>query len=175
MVAAMASAYGGLSEDDRERAFLLAVGRDDFKSMDQNFCRGFAACADDGASSWWTNWQVAQRDVFFYTKTDPSDDDSWEYYCRYSMNTGRDEFDDTLREMLEVTAAAKLSFAGDDDIDATMDDMVGNETTIEISKGQSPVFVSMEAGPSRENASSSSSNRVLFSVLSVAALSWWLA
>merc|ERR1712238_391607 len=37
-------------------------------------------------------------------KNDPNDDDSWEYYCRYSMDTNNAEFDDTIREMLAVTA-----------------------------------------------------------------------
>merc|ERR1712238_387084 len=37
-------------------------------------------------------------------KNDPNDDDSWEYYCRYSMNSNNAEFDDTIREMLAVTA-----------------------------------------------------------------------
>merc|ERR1712238_351779 len=44
------------------------------------------------------------RDVYFYIKNDPNDDDSWEYYCRYSMDTNNAEFDDTIREMLAVTA-----------------------------------------------------------------------
>merc|ERR1712194_297442 len=69
-----------------------------------NFCKGFAACHDESLDPWWNTWGANQRDVYFYIKNDPNDDDSWEYYCRYSMNTNNAEFDDTIREMLAVTA-----------------------------------------------------------------------
>jgi hypothetical protein len=106
MVSTMVSAYEGLPNEERERVFLLAVGKDDYKDDDQNFCKGFAACADESDAPWWTAWNVTQREVFFYMKTDPEDNSSWEYYCRYSMNTGKDEFDDTIREMLELVGDA---------------------------------------------------------------------
>merc|ERR1711957_774465 len=99
----MTSAYKGLTEEEQERVFLLATGKDDFSDLDSNFCQGFAACHDEGLNPWWTSWGANQRDVYFYIKTDSNDDDSWEYYCRYSMDTNNAEFDDTIREMLAVT------------------------------------------------------------------------
>lgn len=125
MVETMASAYEGLTEDERERVFLLAVGRDEYSNNDANFCRGFAACADDSGGPWWTALESAQRDVVFYIKADPASDDSWEFYCQYSMNTNRDEFDDTLREMLAITEASAI------EEDSAIDDLLGNETMIE--------------------------------------------
>merc|ERR1719469_1454599 len=99
----MASAYKGLTEEEQERVFLMATGKDDFSNLDSNFCQGFAACHDEVLNPWWSTWGANQRDVYFYIKTDPNDDDSWEYYCRYSMDTNNAEFDDTIREMLAVT------------------------------------------------------------------------
>jgi len=103
MVGIMASAYKGLTEEEQERVFLMATGKDDFSNLDSNFCQGFAACHDEVLNPWWSTWGANQRDVYFYIKTDPNDDDSWEYYCRYSMDTNNAEFDDTIREMLAVT------------------------------------------------------------------------
>jgi len=122
MVDAMASAYGGLSEEEREFVFMLAVGKDAYTDDNENFCKGFAACADDSDGSWWSGWDVKQRDVFFYMKMDPSDENSWSFYCRYSMNAGRDEFDDTIREMLTRSASV---------VDITDDSLGDNETLIE--------------------------------------------
>jgi len=130
MVSTMASAYEGLSEEERERVFLLAVGRDAYKGDDQNFCQGFAACADESDSSWWSDWDVAQRDVFFYMKTNPDDSNSWSYYCRYSMNTGRDDFDDTIRELLTLSASIYEQLQ-DIDVEITDDSLGDNETSIE--------------------------------------------
>jgi len=187
MVSAMASAYEGLSDEERERVFLLSVGRDAYTSDDQNFCQGFAACADQSDGSWWTTWDVAQRDVFFYIKTDPMDDNSWEYYCDYSMNTGRDEFDDTIREMLAITEKMsgvidefddKVEFDDEVELDVEVieDASADNETSIEP---DSPLFdpVSVESGPSQSYVSSSSSspNCMHFLILSAAALSWSIA
>lgn len=146
MVSTMASAYEGLSEEERQRVFLLAVGKDKYQSNDQKFCQGFAACAD---SSWWTDWDAAQRDVFFYMKTNPEDDKSWEYYCRYSMDDGRDEFDDTIRAMLDVTASSSK------DIDGF--GVTGNATSI----GPEKLFSNHVQVASLSQASSSS-NFVLF-------------
>jgi len=104
MVGIMASAYKGLTEEEQERVFLLATGKEEFSDLDSNFCKGFAACHDESLDPWWNTWGANQRDVYFYIKNDPNDDDSWEYYCRYSMNSNNAEFDDTIREMLAVTA-----------------------------------------------------------------------
>ena len=121
MVSTMASAYNGLSEGERSRVFLQAVGLYRFRQKDQNFCQGFAACADNSDSSWWKDWNANQRDIFFYTK---QANGSWEFYCRYSMNTNRNEFDATIREMLDV-------------VDMLDDDLVGNETQIQVGEESS--------------------------------------
>lgn len=97
MISIMSSAYNGLSTEEKERVFLIAVGKDEFSNKNQNFCQGFAACPD---TSWWTTWNANQRDVYFYIK---NEDDSWEYYCRYSMNDFSGEVEGTIREMLKVT------------------------------------------------------------------------
>jgi len=181
MVSAMASAYEGLSEEERERVFLLSVGRDAYTSDNQKFCKGFAACADQSDGSWWTTWDVAQRDVFFYIKTDPMDDNSWEYYCDYSMNTGRDEFDDTIRGMLAITETmneviAEFDDEVDFDVEVIEDALADNETSIEP---ESPLFdpVAVESDQSQSYVSSSSSspNFTSFLILSTAALSWSIA
>jgi len=169
MVKTMVSAYTDLSEDERERVFLLAVGKDIFKSEDQSFCQGFAACADDSDNSWWTAWDAEQRDVFFYIKKDPTDNDSWEYHCRYSMNTGRDEFDNTIREMLDITAPRV-------DIEVGEDDLAGNGTSIEsealdLDVDEPSSYVS-DPSPSYVSSSSSPSIFMPFLMLSAAALGW---
>ena len=116
MVGTMASAYEALSEQDRERVFLLAVGRNVLQDSDSNFCRGFAACHDRSNSDpWWSSWGAKQRDVFFYVK---NKDGSWEFYCRYSMNSNRDEFDDTIQELLSV-AGTQYSAMGSETIPPT--------------------------------------------------------
>jgi len=108
----IASAYNGLTPEEQDRVFLLAVGMESFSDLDQNFCQGFAACHDEALSPWWTTWGANQRDVYFYIKTD---DDSWEYYCRYSMNTNNAEFDDTIREMLSFTEEVEVVVVEDDE------------------------------------------------------------
>lgn len=129
MVSTMASAYSALAEEDRDRVFMLAVGKAEYKSNDQNFCQGFAACADESGAPWWTALDAAQRDVVFYIKTDSNNDESWEFYCQYSMNSSKDEFDDTVQEML--TAAAAATATVDDEPSPSMEvDTFGNETTI---------------------------------------------
>lgn len=156
MVSAMASAYNGLSEEEREKVFMLAVGKFDYESLDQNFCMGFAACHDESDGSWWTTWSAAQRDVFFYIKTDPNDDNSWEFFCRYSMNVGRDEFDDTIREMLTIAATNNVPdvvevVADVVGFEITEDDLVdgGNETSIETVGEGNETSIEMET-PSLE-------------------------
>lgn len=110
MVTIMSNVYDGLSEEDRERVFFLAVGIDVHTDSNENFCKpGFSVCADDSDQNWWDSWDADQRDVYFYTR---QADGSWEFYCRYSMNTEFDEFDATIRELLAD------------------DDLVGNETSI---------------------------------------------
>jgi len=165
MVRAMASAYEGLSEEERERVFLLSVGMDAQEaSYGQNFCQGFAACPDESDGSWWTNWDANQRDVYFYIKTDPNDDDSWEYYCRYSMNTSRDEFDDTIREMLTVTEKVI-----DDD------ETVGNETAIEVEEPDTvpdPIQRETTEDTSSSYSSSISNHYLSLLMLSGAILGW---
>ena len=167
MVSAMASAYEKLSEEDRERVFLLAVGKNDYKRNDQNFCKGFAACPDDTESSWWKNWEVSQRDVFFYIKMD---DDSWEFYCRYSMNDGRNEFANTINEMLAVRA----TMAEDVIIsDIEGDDFVGNETYIEPENTSSePVPAVGSSVPSYVSSSGSSTDYATFLIVSLALTCW---
>ena len=125
MVGTMASAYEALSEQDRERVFLLAVGRNVLQDSDSNFCRGFAACHDRSNSDpWWSSWGAKQRDVFFYVK---NKDGSWEFYCRYSMNSNRDEFDDTIQELLSV-AGTHYSAMGSETISPTTTEAL-NATT----------------------------------------------
>lgn len=105
----MISAYEALPKEDRVRVFLLAVGQDDYKADNQNFCKGFAACADEIESPWWMDWNAKQRDIFFYKKADPEDNSSWEFYCRYSMTTNKDSFGDTIQEMLELVDSSATS------------------------------------------------------------------
>ena len=117
MVTTMASAYNGLSEEDRERVFMIAVGDSigerKSKKGNEPFCQGFAACTND---QWWEDWNAGLRDVFFFTK---QADDSWEYYCNYNMDKKLDsgylEFKYTIQEMLCV-----------------VDTQGGNETQIEV-------------------------------------------
>jgi len=181
MVSAMASAYEGLSEEERERVFLLSVGLDAYTGNDQNFCQGFASCADQSDGSWWTTWDVAQRDVFFYIKTDPMDDNSWEYYCDYSMNIGRDEFDDTIRGMLAIIekmnkVIAEFDDEVDFDVEVIEDASADNETSIEPESPLiDPVPVESDLSQSYESSSSSSPNFMHFLILSAAALSWSIA
>lgn len=164
MVSTMASAYRGLSEAERERVFLLAVGLDDLKSADQAFCQGFAACPDDSDGSWWESWDADQRDVFFFTK---KADGSWESYCQYSMNSNRDEFDSTIREMLTVV-----------DLAIEDDDFVGNETDIgekEKTEEEEATSASAQGDQATLNdvsSSSSYSNCVIFVTILAAVLGW---
>lgn len=171
MVSAMASAYEGLTEEERERVFMLAIGKDDYTSMDTNFCQGIAACADESGGPWWNALEAAQRDVVFYIKTDPINDDSWEFYCHYSMNTGRDEFDDTIQQMLSITAA-----------NATIDESIfGNEATIELEQpvatlvedpSQNPVLLMSNTDPAVFSSSYRASSSVLSLIISVSILTW---
>lgn len=126
MVSAMANAYGALSEEERELVFMLAVGKAAYSDDNGNFCKGFAACADDSSGSWWSGWDVDQRDVFFYMKMDPNDENSWSYYCRYSMNAGKDEFDDTIREMLALSSTLQ-----EEEVEITDDSLGDNATFVE--------------------------------------------
>jgi len=180
MVAAMASAYEGLSEEERERVFLLSVGKDVYKDDDQNFCKGFAACPDDSDNSWWNNWNSEQRDVFFYIKKDPNDADSWEYYCRYSMNSGRDEFDDTIREMLTITEKTIVEEVIEEIIEK-FDEALGNETDTDItatpieepSSDPAPIVSDISTATISSSYSSSISNNHLSVLkLSAAVLGW---
>lgn len=114
MVSTMASAYNGLSEAERERVFLQAVGFDRLKNDDSKFCKGIAACHDERDNPWWVAWDADPRDIFFFTK---QANGSWEYYCRYSMQNNSDELDATIREMLDG-----VDIMTDDDF------FVGNET-----------------------------------------------
>merc|ERR1719464_1970487 len=42
--------------------------------------------------------------MYIFSKKNKNDNgDNWEYYCRYSMNSNRAEFDDTIKEMLVIT------------------------------------------------------------------------
>jgi len=143
MVSTMASAYSGLSEEERDSVFLLAVGKNDYTNKAQKFCQGFASCADDGDASWWTAWDVAQRDVFFYMKTDPDDDSSWEFYCKYSMNIGRNEFGDTIRTMLSIATANEV------EAEILEDDLAGSE-----SQSLDPSEVLSDPSPSDTSSSS---------------------
>lgn len=172
MVMAMASAYEGLSEEERERVFLLAVGQDSYEANSgQNFCQGFAACPDESDGSWWTNWDSAQRDIFFYIKTDPNDDDSWEYYCHYSMNTGKDEFDDTIREMLTVTEKIIVEEIEEEAFDG--DEAVGNETAIEVSPIPDPIIQRETTANTSSSYSSSISNHYLSLLMISGAILGW--
>ena len=155
MVSTMASAYNGLSEGERSRVFLQAVGLYRFQRKDQNFCQGFAACADDSDSSWWNDWNANQRDVFFYTK---QADGSWEFYCSYSMNNNRNEFDATIREMLDV-------------VDMLDDDMVGNETQIDGGEDFPPYVDASSFGAS---SSSSKTNYSIGATMVAAVIGWWI-
>mmetsp|Transcript_11041 Transcript_11041/g.23405 ORF Transcript_11041/g.23405 Transcript_11041/m.23405 type:complete len:191 (+) Transcript_11041:399-971(+) len=161
MVSAMTSAYSALAEEDRERVFLLAVGKAEYAGNDQNFCQGFAACADESGAPWWTALDAAQRDVVFYIKTDPNNDESWEFYCGYSMNSGRDEFDDTLREMLAITAAATATVS--DESSPTGVDTFGNETRFDEPEEESfaTLLGGAEEPPRKREASQATSEASL--------------
>ena len=156
MVTAMANAYNELSEEERESVFLLAVGKDDYSFVNDNFCKGFAMCTDDPDDPWWTTWDAAQRDVFFYVKNNGD----WEYYCRYSMNAGRNEFGNTIKEMLTIAAT--------NTVEVEEDDSLGNETLIEDEDEPPFEAVQAVAGESLSyvSSSSTSSNFVLDFMLS---------
>lgn len=152
MVSAMANAYAGLSEEERELVFMLAVGRDGYKSDNENFCQGFAACADDISGSWWSDWDAGQRDVFFFMKMDPNDESSWTYHCRYSMDQGRDEFDETIREMLTLSASISEQLQDVVEVEEVefedTDDYLGdNETSIESESPTSTMKLSEPSSP----------------------------
>lgn len=110
MVSAMISAYEALPKEDRVRVFLLAVGQDDYKVDNQNFCKGFAACADEIESPWWMDWNAQQRDIFFYKKADPEDNSSWELYRRYSMDDNKVFVGDTIQEMLGTEPESECAY-----------------------------------------------------------------
>jgi len=180
MVGIMASAYKGLTEEEQERVFLLATGKDDFSDLDSNFCQGFAACHDEGLNPWWTSWGANQRDVYFYIKTDSNDDDSWEYYCRYSMDTNNAEFDDTIREMLAVTEPLVEDITVEDEEEASNATAILDQSLPEDSTttNDSPVPVANAPVQSiSENMNgSSSSNFVSMSllVLAMPLLGWYI-
>lgn len=162
MVNAMASAYDGLSQEEQDRVFLLAVGINPLEGSNQNFCKsGFSACADDSGWNWWNSWESEQRDVFFYTK---QPDGSWEFYCRYSMNSNRDEFDETIREMLEVTEDLALLEASDD--------LVGNETSTTKDAIDEISLVMSDMSASYASSSHSYSTCAIFATLSAIVLGW---
>lgn len=166
MVTAMANAYNELSEEERESVFLLAVGRADYSFLNDNFCKGFAMCADDPDDAWWTNWDAAQRDVFFYVKKNGD----WEYYCRYSMNTGRNEFGNTIKEMLTIAAENSI------EVEVAEFDSLGNETLIEDEEPPFEVVpVVSDESPSYVSSSSTSPNFVLSFMLSAGVLGWLIA
>ena len=144
MVSTMISAYNGLPKEDSERVFLLAVGTDSNKDDNENFCQGSAACNDDVNSTWWNEWDANMRAVFFYKKTDPEDNSSWEFYGRYSMNDHKLVFSDTIQEMLKL---------------------VGSNATL----AECPVSASSSLS---DSASSSSSNSIPFLMSSAAVLAW---
>lgn len=100
MVQTMTDAYDALPSGTKERVFLLAVGRDQFTSADQNFCKGsFGMCHDEPNDPWWSSWSAAQRDVFFFRRVGGDD---WEYFCHYSMNQYQPQFADTVSDMLAL-------------------------------------------------------------------------
>lgn len=153
MVTLMSNAYDGLSDEEKERVFFLAVGIDLLKEDDENFCQqGLTVCSDDSEWTWWDSWRADQRDVFFYTR---HSDGSWKFYCKYSMNEYFNEFDATIREMLEEV-----------DILNADDDLVGNATSISED----------EAGCESESESSFASSAFslssMFAILSSAVLGW---
>ncbi len=164
MVNAMASAYDELSQEEQNRVFLLAVGINPLEGSNGNFCKsGFSVCADDSGWSWWTSWESEQRDVFFYTK---QPDGSWDFYCRYSMNSHRDEFDETIREMLEVTEDLVLLEGSDD--------LVGNETST-MEDGMEELSLVMSDMSSYTSSSPSCSTSAIFATLSAIVVGWTIA
>ena len=137
MVGTMASAYEALSEQDRERVFLLAVGRNVLQDSDSNFCQGFAACHDRSNSDpWWNSWDAKERDVFFFVK---NKDGSWEFYCRYSMNSNRDEFDDTIQELLSV-AGTEYSAKGSETIPPTSNNSTTEDSGIDTNTASTATY-----------------------------------
>lgn len=88
----------------------MSVGKDEFSSQNLNFCQGLPSC---NSNQLWSDFGANQRDVYFYIKADQNSDDSWQYYCRYSMTTNYAEFQDTIREMLALTVTADVQPATD--------------------------------------------------------------
>ncbi|VEU33962.1 unnamed protein product [Pseudo-nitzschia multistriata] len=168
MVSTMANAYNTLTDEDRERVFMLAVGQNDYSMSNQNFCQGFAACADESGSPWWNDVAAAQRDVIFYMKTDPTDDSSWEFYCHYSMNTGRGEFADTIQEMLSITAANAMDL-DESDFLGNGTDVFGNETMFEPDELSSNSITAM----SSVSSSSSMTSTFLLSIMVSGSILVW--
>jgi len=158
MVSTMISAYNGLPKEDSERVFLLAVGPNSYKDDNENFCQGFAACNDDVNDTWIDEWDANQRDVFFYKKTDPEDNSSWEFYGRYSMNDHKFVFSDTIQEMLKLVGS-----------NATLAECSA-PTSFPVSAPSS--FPDSASSSLSDSASSSSSNSIPFLMSSAAVLAW---
>jgi len=168
MVSTMISAYNGLPKEDSERVFLLAVGTDSNKDDNENFCQGSAACNDDVNSTWWNEWDANMRDVFFYKKTDPEDNSSWEFYGRYSMNDHKLVFSDTIQEMLKLVGSdATLAECP---VIAPTSFPVSAPTSFPVSAPTS--FPDSASSSLSDSASSSSSNSIPFLMSSAAVLAW---
>jgi len=132
MVGTMADAYEMLPGDEQQRVILLAVGIENSMDSNANFCQGqVQTCPND---NWWYAWDANQRDVFFYIKNH-TNGGLWELYCQYSMNSNRDEFGDTLLEMLDITASSLIEPAPEitgtsGTLNITADSPKSNETNI---------------------------------------------
>lgn len=176
MVGIMADAYNKLSEEEQERTFLLAVGKDEYSSVNSNFCKGFAMCADAPLNPWWSSYEANQRDVFFYIKTDPTDDSSWEYYCRYSMNTNYFEFEDTIKEMLQATSVAREEAGIEISDDALLDDINGTmgDNTTDFFSSMDPLTTAASTSTALGvSGSSAFGSRLSISLLLSAAVYVW--
>mmetsp|Transcript_17857 Transcript_17857/g.21404 ORF Transcript_17857/g.21404 Transcript_17857/m.21404 type:complete len:167 (-) Transcript_17857:233-733(-) len=100
MVETMTTVYKALSAEEQSEVYMQAVGQSVFSSSNSEFCQGsFGMCSDTDGNPWWNEWNSAQRDVYFFYRSDVDDND-WKYYCTYSMNSYESEFGNTIDELL---------------------------------------------------------------------------
>lgn len=91
----MTTVYNGLSASEKARALFVAVGKSSLASSNSAFCQGaFPAVTGD---AWWAAWAAEQRDVVILRKVEQ---DSWEVYCKFSMNTYSDDFGSVVKSLL---------------------------------------------------------------------------
>lgn len=101
MVNTMTKAYNDLSLDEKNRIYIMAVGKLEWMYANDSFCLGsFGMCSDVENDPWWKQWNAAQRDVYIFHR---NNDGEWIYFCHFSMNDHPFQFDDALKEALAIT------------------------------------------------------------------------